>query len=410
MTVSTPKMPATPASAPSPSPPSSALRRWFRGQLDAADLGMLPVIAALIVIWIIFELLNPNFITARNLSNLSAQIVVTGTLALAETYVILLGMIDLSIGWNSVVAASVFALGSAFFGLPVWLCLVVAIAAATFIGFAQGLLVSRLGVPSFIVSLGGAMIAEGITLALLTPHGGSVPLSDNLSTAIGTLNVAPVWGWVLSLGLFAIYAAVTLRQHAGRAATGGEAGFANKMRIAGLFVLITSGVAMLNAYRGIPLLLVIFLIALFGSAFVTKSTQFGRHLYAVGGNAEAARRAGINVRGIQLAAFVIAGFLVGLAGLLDGARLGVASASVGSGDIMLNAVAAAVIGGTSLFGGRGSVYGAFFGALVIESVANGMDLLGAPSSIRFGVEGCILLAAITVDTLLRQKRLRTGRA
>jgi len=182
------------------------------------------------------------------------------------------------------------------------------------------------------------------------------------------------------------------------------------MRLIGIGVLLFGTVAMLNAYRGVPFLLVIFLAALFVTAFVTKSTQFGRHLYAVGGNAEAARRSGINVRGIQLAAFVIAGFLVGIAGYLNAARLGVASSAVGNGDLMLNAVAAAVIGGTSLFGGRGSVYGALFGALVIESVSNGMNLLGAASSIRFVVEGAILLAAITIDTILRMRRMRTGRA
>jgi D-xylose transport system permease protein len=380
-------------------PAQGPFQRWLKGLMDAADFGMLPVIAALVVIWIIFEFLNPNFLTPRNLSNLAAQIVVTGTLALAEIYVILLGMIDLSIGWNSVIAASVFSLGTAFYGWPIWLCIVVALGATTLLGGAQGLLVSRVGVPSFIVSLGGAMIAEGAVLAMLTDHGGSVPLSDDFTNAIGTLYVSPLWTWIVSLVAFAIYAALSFRRNATAI-----------IRMVGLLILVVAGVAMLNGYRGMPWLLVIFLVALFASGFITKATQFGRHLYAVGGNVEAARRAGINVRGVQLAAFVISGFLVGIAGLLDGARLGVASASVGDGDIMLNAVAAAVIGGTSLFGGRGSVFGAFFGALVIESVANGMDLLGAPSSTRFGVEGAILLSAITIDTLLRKKRLQTGRA
>ncbi|MCF3945249.1 sugar ABC transporter permease [Acidiphilium iwatense] len=391
-------------------PVQSPFKRWLSGVANASDLGMLPVIAALIVIWIVFEVLNANFLTPRNLSNLAAQIVVTGTLALAEIYIILLGMIDLSIGWNSVLAASIFSLSTVFFHLPVVAGLVLGIVFATVVGFLQGMLVSRVGVPSFVVTLGGAMVAEGITLGILTPHGGSVPLSDSLTTAIGTLNLAPLWSWVLSIVLFGAYAAVTLNQIRQRTAGGHEGGYAAVMRLIGVGVLLFGAVFMLNAYRGVPFLLLIFLIALFASAFVTKSTQFGRHLYAVGGNAEAARRAGISVRGIQLAAFIIAGFLVGLAGYLDAARLGVASASVGNGDIMLNAVAAAVIGGTSLFGGRGSVYGALFGALVIESVSNGMNLLGAASSVRFIVEGGILLAAITVDTVLRLKRLRTGRA
>lgn len=388
----------------------SPFRRWLSGVANASDLGMLPVIAALIVIWIVFEVLNANFLTPRNLSNLSQQIVVTGTLALAEIYIILLGMIDLSIGWNSVLTASVFSLATVFFHMPVWAGLLLGIAFATVVGLLQGLLVSRVGVPSFIVTLGGAMVAEGVTLGILTPHGGSVPLSDNLTTAIGTLNLSPLWSWIFSVALFGAYAALTLNQIRKRTASGHEGGYAATMRLIGVGVLLFGAVAMLNDYRGVPFLLVIFLIALFLSAFVTKSTRFGRHLYAVGGNAEAARRAGISVKGIQLAVFVIAGFLVGIAGYLDAARLGVASASVGNGDIMLNAVAAAVIGGTSLFGGRGSVYGALFGALVIESVSNGMNLLGAASSVRFIVEGGILLAAITIDTLLRLKRMRTGRA
>ena len=390
--------------------PQSPFKRWLSGVSNASDLGMLPVIAALILIWIVFEVLNANFLTPRNLSNLAAQIVVTGTLALAEIYIILLGMIDLSIGWNSVLAASIFSLSTVFFHVPVVVGLVLGVACATGIGFLQGMLVSRVGVPSFVVTLGGAMVAEGVTLGILTPHGGSVPLADNLTTAIGTLNLDPVWSWVASIVLFGAYAALTLNAIRKRKAGGSEGGYAAVMRLIGVGVMLFGAVFMLNAYRGVPFLLLIFLIALFTSAFVTKSTRFGRHLYAVGGNAEAARRAGISVRGIQLAVFVIAGFLVGLAGYLDAARLGVASASVGNGDIMLNAVAAAVIGGTSLFGGRGSVYGALFGALVIESVSNGMNLLGAASSVRFIVEGGILLAAITIDTVLRLKRMRSGRA
>ncbi|WP_298215306.1 sugar ABC transporter permease [Acidocella sp.] len=389
----------------------SALRRWTHRLVESSDLGMAPVIAALILIWIIFEALNSNFLTPRNLSNLSAQIVVTGTLALAETFVILLGMIDLSIGWSSVVAASVFAVGTVFFQWPLWLCVILGIGSSVVIGFLQGLLVSRIGVPSFVVSLGGAMIAEGLTLAMLTQHGGSVPLSDDLSTAIGTLNLPSGWSWGVTAVLFLAYAGVTLMRHADRRRRGaGEAHTIVFAKLAFTLAVLVIGVGLLCAYQGVPVLLIIFLAALFASAILTKSMQFGRHLYAVGGNAEAARRAGINVRFVQLAAFTIAGALVGLGGLLDGARLGVASATVGDSDIMLNAVAAAVIGGTSLFGGRGSVYGAFFGALVIASVSNGMDLIGAPSSVRFGVEGVILLAAITIDTLLRQKRMRSGRA
>lgn len=389
----------------------SPFGRWMQRLVSSTDLGMMPVIAALIAIWIVFECLNPHFLTPRNLSNLSAQIVVTGTLALAETFVILLGMIDLSIGWSSVVAAAVFSVGTVFLHWAVWPCVFLGLGASIGIGFLQGLLIARMGVPSFVVTLGGAMIAEGLVLGMLTQHGGSVPLSDNLSTAIGTLDVPAGWSWAISLILFAVYAFFTLLGHADRRKRG--AGEAHTIVIAKLvftLAVVVIGIGLLCAYRGVPALLVVFLAALFGCAFLTKSMRFGRHLYAVGGNAEAARRSGINVRFIQLAAFTIAGALVGLGGLLDAARLGVASATVGDSDIMLNAVAAAVIGGTSLFGGRGSVYGALFGALVIASVTNGMDLIGAPSSVRFGVEGVILLIAITIDTILRQRRMRSGRA
>lgn len=389
----------------------SPLHRWVQKLMHSTDLGMMPVIAALIAIWIVFEFLNPHFLTPRNLSNLSAQIVVTGTLALAETFVILLGMIDLSIGWSSVVAASVFSVGTVFLNLPVWPCVFLGIGASVLLGFLQGLLVSRIGVPSFVVSLGGAMIAEGLVLAMLTQHGGSVPLSDNLSTAVGTLNVPPAWSWGISLVLFAAFAIVMLMRHADRRKRGaGEAHTIVIAKLAFMLAVVVIGVGLLCAYQGIPVLLMIFLAALFSCAFLTKSMRYGRHLYAVGGNAEAARRSGINVRFIQLSAFTIAGALVGLGGLLDAARLGVASATIGDGDVLLNAVAAAVIGGTSLFGGRGSVYGAFFGALVIASITNGMNLVGAPSSVRFGVEGFILLIAITLDTVLRQRRMRSGRA
>lgn len=388
----------------------SPLNLWLQRLMHSTDLGMMPVIVALIVIWIVFECLNPHFLTPRNLSNLSAQIVVTGTLALGEIFVILLGMIDLSIGWNSVVAASVFSVGTVFLHWAVWPSVFLGIGSSVVIGVLQGLLVARVGVPSFVVTLGGAMICEGIVLAMLTQHGGSIPLSDNLSTTVGTLNVPVLWSWIITLCLFAFYAGVALWNHANRRKRGaGEAHTIIVAKLFCLFVVVVAGVALLCAYQGVPVLLVIFLVALFVCAFLTKSMRFGRHLYAVGGNVEASRRAGINVRFIQLAAFTLAGALVGLGGLLDAARLGVASATVGDSDIMLNAVAAAVIGGTSLFGGRGSIYGAFFGALVIASVTNGMDLIGAPSSIRFGVEGAILLVAITIDTILRQRRMRSGR-
>lgn len=386
------------------------LNRHFERLMHSTDLGMMPVIAALIAIWIVFECLNSHFLTPRNLSNLSAQIVVTGILALGETFVILLGMIDLSIGWNSVVAASIYAVCTVFFHWAVWPCVFLGIGASVIIGLLQGILVARVGVPSFVVTLGGAMICEGIVLAMLTQHGGSVPLSDNLSTVVGTYNVPALWSWIISLSLFVLYAIYVLKQHFGRRRhNAGEAHFVTTAKLLFALAIIIIVVGLLSAYQGIPVLLVIFLAALFICAFITKSVRFGRHLYAVGGNVEASRRAGINVRFIQLSAFVLAGALVGLGGLLDAARLGVASATIGDSDIMLNAVAAAVIGGTSLFGGRGSVYGALFGALVIASVTNGMDLIGAPSSIRFGVEGAILLAAITIDTILRQRRMRSGR-
>ena len=383
----------------------------FRRRLGQGELGSLPVLVGVAVIWAIFAIANPNFLTPGNLTNLVLQLAATGTISLGVVLVLLLGEIDLSVGAVSGVTAAVVAVLNVDHGVAGWLAILIGLAAGAAIGALQGFWVTRFRIPAFVVTLAGLLAWTGALLLVLGDTG-TVNLTD--STIVGLANTffIPLYAWLLALLVAAGYAAAKLLERRRRVAAGLP--IPPVRTIVTRMVVLTAGVlaaaAVLAADRGLPLALVIFtgLVALVD--LLIRRTRFGRHVLAVGGNAEAARRAGIRVDNVRLVVFTLASTLAAAGGILAASRLFAVSQSSGASDTLLNAIAAAVIGGTSLWGGRGSAYSALLGGLVIFSISNGMDLLGVQSSTKFIVTGAVLLLAATVDAVSRRGRQAAGRA
>jgi D-xylose transport system permease protein len=378
-------------------------------RISSGDLGLIPVIIALFVTWIVFETINGNFLSGRNLSNLVLQIATIGMLGIGETLILLLGEIDLAIAAVSGVAAGVLVTLSTM-GVSAPIAILLSVLAGAAIGLFQGFWVTVVGVPSFIVTLAGSLGYQGILLGMLGQEG-TVPITDPALLSISSSYVPRVGGWIIAAIVGVLYAVQAYRAHSDRIRRSLPASSMSTATIKTIAVLVVSFgiVGVLNAYRGLPVSGLLLILFVFIFAFITQSTTFGRHIYALGGNAEATRRAGINVKSIRIVVFTLASLLSAIGGILGASRLGSASPASGGGNLLMDSIAAAVIGGTSLFGGRGTVYNALAGALIIGSVENGMDLLSAPSSTKFMIEGAILLIAVTVDTMSRKRRSRKGK-
>ena len=382
----------------------------LRRRLAQGELGPLPVIIGIAAIWLIFWIANPNFLTPGNLTNLVLQLAATGTISLGVVLVLLLGEIDLSVGAVSGVTAAVMAVLSVHHGVPGWLAILIGLVAGATIGAFQGFWVTRFRIPAFVVTLAGLLAWTGALLAVLGDTG-TVNITD--PTIIGLANTffIPLAAWLLALLVAAAYAAAKLLERRRRVAAGLPTPPLRLIvtRVVILTAAVFAAAAVLAADRGLPLALLIFagLVVLVG-LLITR-TRFGRHVLAVGGNAEAARRAGIRVNNVRLVVYTLASSLAAAGGILAASRLFAVSQSSGASDTLLNAIAAAVIGGTSLWGGRGSAYSALLGGLVIFSISNGMDLLGVQSSTKFIVTGAVLLLAATVDALSRRGREAAGR-
>jgi D-xylose transport system permease protein len=399
-----------PSVAAPPVAPADALAN-LRRRVSEGELGSLPVVIGLVVIWLIFWRLNPNFLTPRNLTNLTLQIVVYGMISSGVVMVLLLGEIDLSVGAVSGLCAAIMAVLNVKAGQSAPVALIAALVAGAAIGLLQGTWFTRFHVPSFVVTLAGLLAWQGALLWVLGDTG-TVNLNDKL--IVGLANTFfPTWvGWVIAVVAIAIYAVMTAVEHRRRAAAGlvvgSPAGLAAQVIIFG--VILLGAVAILNADRGVPsgiLILLGFVVIL---DYITRRTRFGRHVYAVGGNAEAARRAGISVTGIRVAVFAICSFMAAAGGIMGASRLLAVNQSSGGSDTLLNSIASAVIGGVSLFGGRGSLWAAPLGALVIGSISDGMDLLALSSSVKFMITGAVLLLAVTIDAVSRRGRESAGRA
>ena len=353
----------------------------LRERLKHGELGALPVLAGLVLVAIVFQSLNPNFLTPRNLTNLALQIAAMATISCGLVLVLLLGEIDLSAGTVSGLCAAVMAVTA----LPGPLGLVAALACGAAIGLFHGAWIVKLGVPSFVVTLAGLLAWQGAQLTVLGSTG-SLNLTDPFIVALCGTFVSPWLGGALAVAAVAAIA-------------GGVA------RIA-LAVIAAAVAALFGQDRGVPVALLIVIAVIALTDLLVRRTRFGRHLLAVGGNAEAARRAGISVARVRVTVFALASALAALGGVLAASRLLAVNQSSGSGDLLLNAIAAAVIGGTSLFGGRGSVWSALTGALAIGAISNGMDLLGLASPVKYLVTGTVLLVAVTVDSLARRARAK----
>ncbi|WP_224361422.1 sugar ABC transporter permease [Hyalangium versicolor] len=383
----------------------------FRRRLSQGELGSLPVIVGLIVIWLIFYVANPRFLSAVNLTNLMLQIAAMGTISAGIVLVLLLGEIDLSAGAVSGLAASVMAILNVKHGWSPWASIVAGLATGAAIGLFHGLWITRLRVPSFVVTLAGLLGWQGALLYVLGGTG-TVNLNNQVITGLTGTFFESVIAWPVAILIIAIYAATVLVDRWRRSAAGLPLPHlrATVARLVVISGAVLVSVAIFTQDRGLPLAALLFAGFVVALELLIKRTRFGRHTFAVGGNAEAAKRSGIRVENIRVAIFTLGSTMAAAGGILAASRLLAVNQSSGSGDVLLNAIAAAVIGGTSLFGGRGSAWSAILGALVIGSISNGMDLLALSSSVKFMVTGAVLLVAASIDALSRRGRQAAGRA
>jgi D-xylose transport system permease protein len=381
------------------------VRRFLEG-----DLASLRVVAVLAVIWLIFFSQNPRFLSATNLTNLGLQITAVGLISIGVVYVLLLGEIDLSVGAVSGLSAAVMAVLNVKHGVSPYLAIVLGIVTGMVIGLVQGALFTRFGIPSFVVTLAGLLAWQGALLYVLGATG-TVNLTDQGITGLANTFFSPTVGWALAVAAIAVYAVGSLLARQRRVKTGlaDQQLSGPLLRIVLVAVAVVAAMAILNADRGLPLAMLILIAFVGGMQYVVTRTRFGRHVFAVGGNDEAARRAGIRVNRVRVAVFAIAGSMSAIGGILAASRLLAVNQSSGASDLLLLAIAGPVIAGTSLFGGRGTVWSALLGALVIGSISNGMDLLAFESSVKFMVTGAVLLVAVVIDAIARQRRQAAGR-
>jgi D-xylose transport system permease protein len=384
---------------------AETLRRFIQG-----DLASLRVVLGLAVIWAIFQLQNDRFLSAENLTNLMLQITAIGLISIGVVFVLLLGEIDLSVGAVSGLAAAVVAVLNVKHGWSPYLAIAAGVLVGMAIGLLQGALFSRFGVPSFVVTLAGLLAWQGALLQVLGSTG-SININDPKITGLANTFYSDAFGWILAVAVIAVYAGVVLIGHRRRMATGlgGEGLLSQVVKLALVAIAAIVTVAVLNSDRGVPLALLILLAFVVGMEYVAKRTRFGRHVYAVGGNVEAARRAGIPIDRIRVTVFAIAGTMAAIGGILAASRLLAVNQNSGGSELLLLAIAGPVIAGTSLFGGRGAVWTALLGALVIGSISNGMDLLALSSAVKFMVTGGVLLIAVVVDAIARSQRRAVGR-
>ncbi|WP_233221821.1 sugar ABC transporter permease [Streptomyces carminius] len=384
----------------------------FKRKMRTGELGSVPVVVGLIVIWAIFQSMDSAFLSAENLSNLSVYIVGTGLISVGIVFVLLLGEIDLSVGSVSGLASAVFAVLAVNNGMNEWLALVLALLTGAAVGAFHGFFFAKIGVPAFVVTLAGLLAWNGLMLKVLGTTGtinlDSEGLVANFSNHYFN-DVAVAYGTaVVAVAVFFVVQYLGARR---RSAAGIPFRPMTEIvvRTAVLAVLAFGAAYMLNQYRGMPLALLLFLVVLVSMDFVVRRTSYGRKVFALGGNTEAARRAGINVEFVRITVFSIAGAMAAFGGLLIASRIMAANQGAGSGNLLMEAIAAAVIGGTSLFGGRGSVWSALLGMLVIGSIANGMALLGIAASVQYMITGAVLLAAVVIDSVSRRTQRSAGR-
>ncbi|MEU6706908.1 sugar ABC transporter permease [Streptomyces wuyuanensis] len=385
----------------------------FKRKLHAGDLGSIPVVIGLILICAIFQSLNSNFLSAQNLSNIAVTMVATGMMAVGIIFVLLLGEIDLSVGSVSGVSGAIVAVLTVTHGMNEWLAVVVAIVSGAVIGALHGFFFARIGAPAFAVTLAGLLFWLGFMLQLLGSQGTINLDGDGIVGKLTTYyfsDVAAAYGLAaLAVAVFFVSAFVDSRR---RDAAGipsrplGDIVFRTVL----LAVVSFAAAYMFNQYKGLPLALVLFLLVLVVTDFVLRRTAYGRKIFALGGSVEASRRAGINVTAVRVSVFAIAGTFAAVGGLFWASKIAAANQSAGAGDLLMNVIAAAVIGGTSLFGGRGRTWNALLGVMVIVSIQYGLALEGIATPIQYMITGGVLLATVVIDSVTRKTQKTAGRA
>ncbi|MFI9075765.1 sugar ABC transporter permease [Streptomyces sioyaensis] len=388
--------------------PLQILKRRFH----SGELGSVPVALGLVVVWIIFESLNENFLSPRNLSNLSVDIVGPGMISVGVVFVLLLGEIDLSVGSVSGLAAAVFAVLSVNQGMPEAPALLLAVLGGTVIGAVQGFFLAKVGVPAFVVTLAGLLGWNGLMLYVLGASG-TINIDENGLVAKLTsyyfTNVAAAYG-LAALGTAAFFLTSYHGVRRRRAAGVPCRPLSEIVLRTGVLAVISLAAAwVLNQFLGLPLALLIFLVMLVGLDYVLRRTPYGRMIFALGGSVEASRRTGLNVSLVRISVFMISGTMAAVGGLFLASRVTSASQTSGGGNLLMDAIAAAVIGGTSLFGGRGRTWSALLGVLVIQSIASGVALMGIQTAVQFMITGGVLLIAVVIDSLSRRAQRAHGR-
>ncbi len=386
---------------------------WFR-RIRGGDFGSLPIIIGLIVIAAIFGLREPVFFAPRNFVNLLLQMAGITTIAIGIVFVLLIAEIDLSVGFVSGVGGVTMTLllRESATAWPWPLAVAAALLTVTLIGLLHGFIITKFGVPSFVVTLAGLLAWSGVVLIMTTQFttAGTIVIQNRTVLGIANAYLPPVWGWLLAALAVGGFAAGVVSQRVSlqRQNLAVRPLLIDGLQVVGLAAITGFAVWYAGQDRGVPVAGVIVLLMLVVWSFVANRTRFGRYVYAVGGNPEAARRAGISVDRIRITVFMISSFMAGVGGIILASRLRSVDTNTGGGNLLLNAIAAAVIGGTSLFGGSGRVSSALLGALVIAAVENGMGLLGLASGTKFVVNGLVLLAAVLIDAVSRRSRESSG--
>jgi len=392
------------------------LSSWGK-RIRGGESGVLPVLVGLVIIIVIFQTQQSEFLSAGNLVNLLVQAAAYVLLGMAEVYVLLLGEIDLSVGFVGAIGGAITViLSSTPHDYPWWVAILAGLAATALIGALQGWLITRLRLPSFVVTLAGLLGWQGVLLVLINKAGGSsggtISISNGVIFGIVNANMSTLAGWLVLAGCVVVFALVTVLGYQSRRRSG-LATPPFSLEVAKIVLFAVAGIVLVvvcNTNRGVglitlsgvPYVVPIVLAILLAWTLLLSRTRFGRYVYAIGGNAEAARRAGISVNRIRLACFVLCSLTGGMAGIVYSSRLGSISNNVNGGQLVLFAVAAAVIGGTSLFGGRGKMLHALLGGMIIATIANGMGLIGLDAATQYIVTALVLLAAVIVDAVARR--------
>jgi D-xylose transport system permease protein len=401
--------PSVAAAAQKESMPSSA--RELLDRVRTGDLGSVRVLLLLAIVWIYFQSQESRFLSSTNIINLSLQIAGIGLISVGIVLVLLLGEIDLSVGAVAGCTSALMAVLSVKHGWAPVPAILAALALGAAIGTFQGFVSTRFGIPTFVVTLAGLLGWQGLQLKILGETG-TVNLQIGLITDFAGKFLSDAAGWIFAIGVTVLYAAMAVRGRQRRVSAGLTAPptVLLGVRIGAVAIGSLVYVWVANKDRGVPYAILILLGFVAAFDFMTRRTRFGRHIFSVGGNGEASRRAGINVFGVRVAVFALASTMAAVGGIMLASRLLAVNQSTGGSDTLLLAIAGPVIAGTSLFGGRGSVWSAFLGALVIGSISNGMDLLGYESPTKFMVTGAVLLGAVVLDSVARSGRQASGRA